>query len=246
MSDLNAPFPQLTVLIPAWNERANLELLLPELARVSRKLAVDTEVIVVDGGSSDGTEEIALQSGARIVRQSERGYGGALIAGFEACRAPYVVTMDADLSHPAEFVEELWRLRDTAQVLIASRYVSGGRAEMSFSRRVLSQILNHTFGWLLELPFRDLSSGFRLYRREILGGLSLQARDFDILEELLIRLYTGGCEIREAPFHYQPRGTGHSHARLLKFGWAYSKTLSRMLKLRFRTRVQRARAAGRA
>jgi dolichol-phosphate mannosyltransferase len=231
-----ADSPQLTILIPAWNERANLELLLPELREVTGKLGITTEVIVVDAGSSDGTKDVAGSFGARVILQKERGYGGALIAGFGASNAPYVVTMDADLSHPAQFVEELWNCRDQAQMLIASRYVPGGMAEMSLSRRALSAILNYTFALVLALPFRDLSSGFRLYKRDILLELRPVARDFDVLEELLIDLHAKGCTIREVPFHYKPRGAGRSHARLLKFGWSYLKTLSRMCILRYGSR----------
>jgi dolichol-phosphate mannosyltransferase len=191
-------------------------------------------LIVVDAGSHDGTAETVAQHGAQLVLQKERGYGGALIAGFEACRAPVLITMDADLSHPAEFVEELWKRRDQADVLIASRYVPGGNADMALSRRILSHILNRTFSILLWLPFRDLSSGFRLYKKDTVTALDLRGRDFDVLEEILIKVYVNGCVIREVPFHYRPRGAGRSHARLLKFGWAYLKTLWRMLRLRFK------------
>ena len=235
MRNATADPPQLTILIPAWNERPNLELLLPELRDVTRKLGIAAEVIVVDAGSNDGTKDAAGSLGARVILQKERGYGGALLAGFDASTAPYIVTMDADLSHPAQFVEELWKRRDQAQMLIASRYVPGGRADMSWSRRMLSWILNRTFGLVLALPFRDLSSGFRLYNRDMLLALRPAARDFDVLEELLIDLYVKGCAIREVPFHYKPRGAGRSHARLLKFGWSYLKTLSRMCVLRFRS-----------
>jgi dolichol-phosphate mannosyltransferase len=225
----------LGVVLPAWNEQENLDLLLPEVTGVTRRLGIDADLIVVDGGSKDGTVETAARHGARVVLQQERGYGGALMAGFDACRAPFVVTMDADLSHPAGFVEELWNHRNDADVLIASRYVDGGRAEMMLTRRALSHILNRTFGLLLALPFRDLSSGFRLYKREALAALDLRSRDFDVLEEILIKVFVNKCVIREVPFHYQPRGTGRSHARLLKFGWAYLRTLLRMAKLRFRS-----------
>jgi dolichol-phosphate mannosyltransferase len=232
----SAGSPQLTILIPTWNERDNLELLLPELREVTARLGVATEVIVVDAGSSDGTRDAASRLGARVILQKERGYGGALMAGFSSSTSPYIVTMDADLSHPAQFVEELWNHRDQAHMLIASRYVPGGIADMSMSRRALSEILNRVFGWLLALPFRDLSSGFRLYKRDLLLGLHPVARDFDIEQELLIELYARGCLIREVAFHYKPRGSGHSHVRLLKFGWSYVKTLTRMWRLRFQSR----------
>src|SRR5579859_4318080 len=101
--------PELAVLIPAWNERANLELLLPALREVIEKLGIPSEVIVIDGGSSDGTPGLGEIYGVRVIQQKERGYGGALLSGFAATTAPFVVTLDADLSHRPVFIEELWR-----------------------------------------------------------------------------------------------------------------------------------------
>ncbi len=224
--------PDLALVIPAWNERENLELLLPALRETLDGLGICWEIIVVDGGSSDGTAEAADRRGARIVRQHQRGYGAALMEGIQASRAPYVVTMDADLSHRPTFIEDLWKHRTEAEVLIASRYVPGGESRTHWFRRLCSRILNVTYGRVLSLPLHDLSSGFRMYRRDILEGLQLQARDFDILEEILIKVHALGFQIRELPFRYLSRGTGRSHARFLRFGWAYSKTLLRMWQLR--------------
>jgi dolichol-phosphate mannosyltransferase len=222
----------LAVIIPALNERENLEILLPALREEIAELGVSGEIVVVDGGSHDGTSEAAQQRGARVVPQRERGYGGALLAGFAATAAPYIVTMDADLSHRPVFLQDLWRKRDDAEVLIASRYIAGGRAEMGAFRKMLSHILNRTYSRALSLPLRDLSSGFRMYRRAALAGLSIRARDFDALEEILIRVHAEGWRVLEVPFHYMARGSGRSHARLFKFGWAFVKTLARMWRLR--------------
>lgn len=226
------PAPDLAVVIPAWNERENLELLLPALREVLAGLGVTSEVVVVDGGSTDGTQEAAARRGARVVPQAERGYGGALLAGFAATTAPYVVTMDADLSHRPLFLEDFWKRRHEAEVLIASRYAPGGRADMGVARRLLSRLLNRTYRRALSLPIRDLSSGFRLYHRQALAGLRVEARDFDVLEEILIRIQCEGWRILEVPFHYMARGSGRTHARLLRFGWAFLKTLVRMWRLR--------------
>lgn len=223
---------ELAVLIPAWNERENLEALLPATREVLERLGVRTEIIVIDGGSVDGTAEAARRLGARVVQQSERGYGGALLEGFEAAGAPYLITMDADLSHSPVFIEEFWRRREEADLLVASRYVPGGRAEMSRFRLALSVILNRTYGWLLSLPVCDLSSGFRMYRREVLATERPVARGFDFLEEVLVRIVNRGGRVLEIPFHYMPRGSGRSHTRLFKFGWAFLKTLLRMWRLR--------------
>lgn len=224
--------PELAVVIPAWNEGANLELLLPALREVVEELGVATEIVVVDAGSTDGTREAAERRGARVVLQREPGYGAALLAGFAETTAPYVVTMDADLSHRPVFLAELWKRRHEAEVLIASRYVAGGRADMGTLRRLLSHVLNRTYARVLSLPLRDLSSGFRMYHRSAFVGVRVTARDFDVLEELVIRVHAQGWTVREVPFHYMARGSGRSHARLLAFGWAFATTLARMWRLR--------------
>ena len=225
--------PDVSIVIPALNERENLELLVPLIQDVITQLQIRAEIIVVDGGSHDDSQIAARNLGAQVVEQSERGYGGALLAGFAAANAPYVVTMDADLSHPPKFLRDFWEQREAAELIVASRYVAGGQADMGIGRRVLSTILNRTYGLALGVKVRDLSSGFRLYGRQVLARLDLQARDFDVLEEILVKIHVNGGRIREVPFHYQVRNSGSSHAKLIKFGWAYSKTLLRMCKLRY-------------
>jgi dolichol-phosphate mannosyltransferase len=232
VTDTIDPIPELAVVIPAWNERQNLELLLPALRETLQDIGVAFEIIVADAGSHDGTQEAVEGRGVRVVQQREDGYGGALLAGFAATRARYIATMDADLSHRPLFLLDLWARRCDAEVLIASRYVPGGASETSWFRKLLSHILNRTYARALSLPLHDLSSGFRMYCREALDSIELRARDFDILEEILIRVYNEGWRVCEVPFRFMPRGSGGSHARLIKFGRAYVRTLLRMWQLR--------------
>jgi dolichol-phosphate mannosyltransferase len=222
----------IAVVIPVLNERENLEILFKLLAEVIADLGLTAEIIVADGGSVDGSQELARNHGASVVTQTERGYGGALLAGFAAATAPHVVTMDADLSHHPVFLRDFWLQRNSAELLIASRYIAGGKADMGLFRRMLSRILNVTYAQVLSLPLRDLSSGFRMYKKTVLNELEFSARDFDVLEEIVLKIYIGGGRIKEVPFHYQARNSGASHAKLIRFGWAFSKTLLRMWKLR--------------
>ena len=224
--------PELSVVIPAWNEAGNLRLLLPRLHAALAALGVGYEVIVADAGSSDGTAEVCRAAGAICLDVGARGYGLALVAGFRRAAGAYVLTMDADFSHPESFVRTLWERRGEAELLVASRYCPGGSARMPLIRRWLSRTLNLLFSAGLDLPVRDCSSGYRLYRADVLAGLDIRARDFDALQEILIRVHARGHRILEVPFDYQPRRHGTSHARVLAFGVQYLKTFGRMWRLR--------------
>lgn len=222
----------LTVLLPVLNERENLTVLLPRLARVLDRLGCTSEVLVVDGGSHDGTADAAAELGARVLVQREPGYGGALREGFAAATGEFVLTLDADLSHDPDFIIKMWRARHHADLVIASRYTKGGVAFMPWERRILSGVLNRFFASGLGLPVRDMSSGFRLHRRAALGLLQLQGRNFEIIEEVLVKAYAAGARVVELPFTYFPRHRGSSHARIVRFGVDLLKAFARLWALR--------------
>ncbi|HKV29404.1 MAG TPA: glycosyltransferase [Candidatus Dormibacteraeota bacterium] len=222
----------LSLVLPALNEGDNLDRVLPELKTALVALGPTFEIIVVDGGSRDNTQEIVRKHAVRMVTQRLPGFGGAYRAGFEQARGEYVITLDADGSHDPAFLKDLWAARGKGDVVIASRYVEGGAAEMPGTRRVMSRILNMTFGRGLSLPVRDLSSGYRLYRSAILRDLELKATDFDVLEEILIRALAAGYRVHEVPFRYRARVAGQSHARLLRFAVSYLRTFVAMWRLR--------------
>jgi dolichol-phosphate mannosyltransferase len=195
-------------------------------------MGLAAETAVVDGGSRDDTAAVAAAFGARVVAQRERGYGNALRAGFASARAEWVRTLDADLSHRPTFIRDLWAARESADVVIASRYVPGGASQTSRARRGLSRVLNVVYSRALSVPVRDMSSGFRLYRRRVLEPLATMGRDFDALPEIVTRCYADGRRIIEVPFQFASRGAGRSHVRLARFAWSYLKTLRRLWALR--------------
>src|SRR3989440_12866252 len=182
----------LSLVLPALNEGENLDRVLPELKQALVALGPTYEIIVVDGGSTDGTQDVVRKHGARLVSQKLPGFGGAYRAGFEQARGEFLLTLDADGSHDPAFLSDLWKARGEGDVVIASRYVPGGAAEMPAWRRLLSRVLNVTFGRGLSLPVHDLSSGYRLYRGAILRVLELTATTFDCPAGILIRALSAG------------------------------------------------------
>jgi len=227
-----SPSLDLSIIIPALNEAGNIGPLVTRCLDTIARLNVTAEILVVDGGSHDGTKDEARAAGGRVIAQEGRGYGGALRSDFNAARGRHVQTMDSDLSHEPEVIVSLWEARDRADIVIASRYVPGGGAEMSASRAVLSRILNVVFTKAFRLAIHDISSGFRLYRRQALARISFHASDFDVLEEILILIVNQGGTLTEVPFQYRPRQAGKSHAKLIKFGLAYCRTFYKMWRLR--------------
>jgi glycosyltransferase involved in cell wall biosynthesis len=222
---------ELSIIIPTHNEAGCLVQSLPVVQAMAARLTDQYELVVVDAGSTDGTAEMAAQYGARVVHQPEPGYGAALKAGFAAARGRFIVTMDADFSHRPEFLRRMWAVSDRAEVIIASRYLAGSHARMPRLRQLFSYLLNGCFSRALSLPFRDLSSGFRMYKRTALEQIQIESTGDEALEEILIKLYAKGFTITEVPFAYLSGRTRQDRARI-RFALRLLRTLYRMWKLR--------------
>ncbi|HXR35962.1 MAG TPA: glycosyltransferase [Candidatus Binataceae bacterium] len=223
---------EVSVILPVLNEGGNLDDLLRRLREILERHGLSYEFVVVDGGSRDNTRAVAAAHGARVLDEDFPGYAGALLTGFRQARGDYLLTLDADLSHEPAFVAKMWQARNLADIVIASRYVRGGIAYTSFGRRALSRLLNVVLRRMLSVPVRDLSSGYRLYRREVVEQLQIEGRNFEVLEEILVKAYAAGFSITEVPFTYFPRHRGVSHARLVRFGLDLAKSSFKLWKLR--------------
>lgn len=222
----------LSIVIPTFEEEGNVGSVVTEVRAVCGQLGIEHEVLVCDGGSQDATVARAKEAGARVILQKRAGYGAALQEAFAEVRGRYVITLDSDLSHPPNVIRGLYRNRHRGEILIASRFVKGGQANMPLFRKVLSRILNGVFGIYLAMPVKDLSSGFRLYHADLLRRIATEHTDFSFLQEILVRAYSAGYRVQEIPFHYFPRVHGYSKARIIKFGFSYLKLLRRSRRLR--------------
>lgn len=221
----------LSIVIPCLNEAKNLEILIP-LIRDFISGEIDYEIIVVDGGSRDNSLRVAERCGARAVTQQGKGYGNALKTGFSVARGEYILTMDGDLSHHPSLIPNLINRRKEADVLILSRYIRHGYSRDGFGRKLMSMILNKTFKFLISLPIEDVSSGFRIYRSRALKSIDMEMVNYNILQEILIKIFIRGYHIKEIPFHYKPRHKGRSKAMIFRFSCEYFRYLFAAWRLR--------------
>lgn len=227
----------LSVVVPGYLEEENLRLLLPRLTRTLQSIGIRWEAIVVETMQPmDKTADVCAENGCIcIARRGGNSFGDAVRTGIEHSRGDRVVFMDADGSHPPEFIADLWRHRNDADVVIASRYALGGITENSWSLTFMSRVLNLSYSWILGLNCSDVSNNFKLYPGKALRGLTLACTHFDIVEEILCRLVHRDppLTIAEVPAVFKKRMFGETKRNLPLFIVSYVYTIVR---LRFQRR----------
>lgn len=224
---------KLTILLPTLNETPNLRLLLPRIREIVRGFLPEDEyeILIVDAKSKDGIEQVAEENKARLI-QVGRGYGVAIAVGVREAKGEYIISMDADFSHSPYIIPVLYSQREHSEIVIASRYVKDGFNNAPAFRGVLSFILNTVFRFALSMPVGDISSGYRLYHKKIFNYITPTKKNYVVLQEILMKAYSEGFRIKEAPFHYHPRKYGSSKAKLIKFGMEYLASLIEFWKFR--------------
>src|SRR5687768_6785312 len=169
------------VIVPTYNERENLPVLVPAILRQGS----DFDVLIVDDGSPDGTGQIAeaiaaVEERVHVLhRERKQGLGRAYVAGFKyglEHRYDVMFEMDADLSHSPEDLPRLLDAIDKSDVAIGSRWVPGGGTERwSLLRQMISRGGSLYAGQILGMPLADLTSGFKCFRRQVIERLDLDS-----------------------------------------------------------------------
>jgi len=208
---------KVSIVIPTYNERENIERLLPEIFKI-----FDGDVIVVDDNSPDGTadavEGLKRKFPITLVRRQEKGgIGSAYITGFRKALgqgADVIMEMDADFSHSPEEIPNFIREMKNYDLVLGSRYIKGGRIEnWNFIRRMISKGGNYIARIFLGLDIRDITTGYRAYRREVLEGIDLagiKSDGYAFQAEMLFRARERGFRIKEVPITFRDRAHGKS------------------------------------
>ena len=191
-------------------------------------------LFLADEGTRSDAVRIAQARGVTVIPQHERGYGGVLNAAVAGTSAAYIITLDGDGLHPAGLLPYFYAQRESAAILIGSRYVPQGFTQMPLWRTFCSWLLNSAFRTMLDLPFRDLSSSYRMYRRDLLAAMGPAVAGDAALQEILIKSFCQGHSAKELPMHYvmAPGGSGRSFGTLSGLGLDYASTFRAMWVLR--------------
>lgn len=224
------------LVLPTYNEAENLE---PLVAAALANLPDSARVLVVDDNSPDGTGELAdrlAEAEPRIEvlhRTRKEGLGPAYIAGFRhalAAGAGRVMEMDSDFSHDPADLPRLLAATDEADVAVGSRYVGGGGVEnWSKLRQAISRGGSTYARTVLGLPIRDLTGGFKCFRREVLETIDLDAiasRGYAFQVEMTYRAIQLGFSVTEVPIVFRERRAGASkmsRSIVLEAAWMVPK-----------------------
>lgn len=210
---------RLLVVVPTYNERVNLPLVVPAILQQDPRI----EVLVVDDNSPDGTGQLADELAAStsrvqvLHRPAKSGLGKAYLAGFRwALDRKYdlIFEMDADFSHDPAYLPQLLRAIENADLVIGSRYVPGGGVtEWGKVRRFISRGGSSYARAMLGLEVRDLTGGFKCFRREVLEAIDLDAvtaKGYAFQVEMTYRAIQAGFRVVEVPIVFRDRTEGNS------------------------------------
>ncbi len=216
---------KVTIVIPTLNEEESIG----EVVERFRKLGYD-DILVIDGNSTDRTREIAKEKGARVVVQSGKGKGQAIVEAFQIVNSDVLVLIDGDGTYLPEDVEKLLEpiRRGVADHVIGNRLVNFERGAFTRLNLVGNKILNALFRFIYGVELNDILSGYRALRKEVYKSVDLKKHGFEIETELTVETLAKGFRIVEVPIHYRRR-VGKTKLNPLKDGFKIGWTIYNLL-----------------
>ncbi|RLE05050.1 MAG: polyprenol monophosphomannose synthase [Candidatus Aminicenantes bacterium] len=211
----------IVVMIPTYNEKDNIIPLIEEILALNNQY--NYQVLVVDDNSPDGTAQIVKTKFGQdprvktLVRLKRRGRGAAGIDGFKAAlrmKPDFIIEMDADFSHQPQEIPRLLAQADQADIIIGSRFVKGGQDnERNLIRRVITFFVRLYIRRSFKIPVKDVSSGFRCFRPEVLEALDLDdliSVGPSVVLETLYKAHLLGFKMKEVPITFRNRARGQT------------------------------------
>jgi glycosyltransferase involved in cell wall biosynthesis len=220
---------ELTILMPCLDEAATVGGCVAKARSFLERTGIDGEVLVADNGSSDGSQALAKESGARVIEVAERGYGAALAAGIAAARGRFVIMGDADDSYDFTglhgFVD---KLRQGFPLVMGNRFKGGiaPGAMPALHRYLGNPVLSFIGRLLFHARVGDFHCGLRGFDRAAVMSLGLRTRGMEFASEVVVKAALAGWRIAEVPTALRPDGRGRdSHLRSWRDGWRHLRFL---------------------
>ena len=210
---------KLSIVIPVYNEKNTIEKIIGQVQSVN--LDLDKEIILVDDGSTDGTQEILRKLETDEVRiffqEINQGKGKALQTGFSKASGDFVIIQDADLEYdPKEYPKLLAPLLDgRADAVYGSRFLGGPHRVLFFWHYLGNKMLTTFSNMLSNLNLTDMETCYKVFRKEILDKITLKSKRFGIEPEITLKLAKLKCRIYEVPISY----SGRDYSEGKKIGW---------------------------
>jgi glycosyltransferase involved in cell wall biosynthesis len=224
-TDLGADELEISIVMPCLNEAETLAVCVDQARAALERNGLRGEVVVADNGSTDGSQRIAAEHGARVVPVARKGYGCALQGGIEAARGRYVLMGDADdsydFSHAPRFVE---KLREGYELVMGNRFAGGilPGAMPWKNRRVGNPLLSSLGRLLFRCPSRDFHCGLRAFSKDAYARMQLQTTGMEFASEMVIKATLLGLRITEVPTTLKKDGRSRPpHLRPWRDGWRH-------------------------
>jgi hypothetical protein len=220
---------ELTVVMPCLNEAETVATCVRKAVGFLEANGIDGEVLVADNGSTDGSQELAEQAGARVVDVAEKGYGNALMAGITAARGEYVIMGDSDDSYDfTNLMPFITALRGGADLVMGNRFKGGIEpgAMPPLHRYLGNPVLSFVGRLFFRSPIGDFHCGLRGFRKDSVLSLGLQATGMEFASEMVVKATIAKQRVAEVPTTLAKDGRSHPpHLRSWRDGWRHLRFL---------------------
>lgn len=220
---------ELTILMPCLNEAETLEVCVRKARQFLETHNIDGEVLIADNGSTDGSQDLARQAGARVVDIPVKGYGAALIGGIDAAAGRFIIMGDSDdsydFSNLMAFVE---RLRAGFELVMGNRFQGGIKpgAMPPLHRYLGNPVLTGIGKILFRSPLGDFHCGLRGFSRDAIRKLDLRTTGMEFASEMIVKATLNGLKVTEVPTILSPDGRSRPpHLRSWRDGWRHLRFL---------------------
>lgn len=221
---------EISIIMPCLNEAETLAACIQEALQAIRECGVVGEVIIADNGSTDGSRDIAIRTGARVVAVPSRGYGSALIGGIRSAKGTYILMGDADGSYNfGELGRFLERLRAGSDLVMGCRLPKGGGqiepGAMPWKHRWIGNpVLSGIGKFFFRSPVDDFHCGLRGFRRDKIQQLNLRCTGMEFASEMVVKSMVSGLKIDQVPITLRRDGrTRQPHLNSWRDGWRHLK-----------------------